>query len=426
MELTRPADRRSLESFLFDELAATTPLRGEPALDHARRFAALLGDPQDEARQVHVVGTAGKGAAAGAITRIAVDASVPVVTHMSPHVYDLRERFLVDGELPDWDLVLDAASDVHSAAVTLAEQTARPPSFFAATAALAWVLGRRRAAALLVTEAGIGGRWDATNVIGRADKVTVVTAIGIDHRDVLGDDLTSIAGEKAAAITPGGVVVVGPQSHQVVRDVVVAVAAEKGARIRMVDQSIRDWRRAAFETASRVGLELGLVVESALSHAALPGRLELMELGGHAVVLDGAHNPMKLDALFSTLASDPSTSGRPLTGLVAVGRSKDLEACADVLAAGVGRAVVTEFGDPEDPAAHPRSWPAREVSNALVARGVEVLGEMTEPGVAAELALASLRTRDVLVVTGSFLHLAEVRDRLAHRPDVSRRRDDAS
>ena len=412
VNLTRPVDRRTLGAFLLDELAGFSPGRGEAALGHARRFAALLGDPQDAVPHVHVVGTAGKGAVAGAVTRLAVGSSVPVVTHMSPHVYDLRERFLVDGDLADWDRVLSAAREVHAAAAVLGEETGRPPSFFAATAALAWVLGRRQGAKLMVTEAGIGGRYDATNVIGRADKVTVVTTVGLDHQDVLGDDPDAIAREKAGVITPGGVVVVGPQRHPEALDAVVEIAAGREARVVMADQSIRDWWRAALETARLVGVELGIDSGPETSVDPLPGRVEFLESDDHVVVLDGAHNPLKLEALLAALASDPRTATRDLIALVAIGRGKDLEGCADVLASGVGRAVVTEFGDPADPAAHPRSRTAPEVARALASRGVDILGERVDPDAAAELAIASVGPQAALVVTGSFFHLAAARDRL--------------
>ena len=410
--LSRPESRREFHRFLFDDLTAQAPLRREPALEHARRFVELLGDPQDHARQVHVVGTAGKGTAATAITQLSVAGEMTVATHMSPHVYDVRERFLVDGELVAWEEILAAAIEVYEAASTLQDRTGRPPTFFAATAALSWVLGRRHGVELQVTEAGIGGRFDASNVIGRTDKVNVITNIGIDHADVLGADVVGIAREKASVINTGGVVVVGPQTHPRVLDVVGDMAGNRDARMVIVDQSITDWRAAAAALARAVAAELGISHRAVPDLSLPPGRGETWQIDGHRVVVDGAHNPLKLEALFAGMRAEPGADRGHITAVLAIGAGKDLSGCADVVSRGVSRAIVTEFGRPDDPDAHPRSWPTAAVSAALSQRGIDVLGERPDQPSAADLALASLEPDATLVVTGSFFHLAGVRDRL--------------
>lgn len=397
--------------FLLDELARVPPLRGEPALVHARELVALLGDPQHHARQVHVVGTAGKGTTASLLTNLVTASGQTVATHLSPHVYDIRERFLVDGELVAWDEVIAAAGELYDAASVLVGQTGRPPTFFAAATALGWVLGRRAEADLLITEAGIGGRLDATNVIDRADKITVLTNVGLDHSEILGNDIALVAAEKAAVIAAGGVVVVGPQSSPEVLDIVASVASDRGARMVMVDQALTDWRDAAGAVADAVAVELGLAKRSGRSSAHPPGRGECWHIDGREVIIDGAHNPLKLRGMFEGLAADGGEDRR-LAALVAIGAGKDLAGCVDVIASHVKRVVVTEFGDQDDPRGHPRSWPAVEVAKRLTARGVEVSGVCRTHAEAVAVALASSIPGETLVVTGSFLHLATVRDHL--------------
>ena len=108
--------------------------------------------------------------------------------HLSPHVHDIRERFTVADALPDWSAVAAARREVEAAV----DRLDAPPTFFAVTAAMAYVLARHASTVWLVVEAGIGGRVDATNTFGRDDVVTVVTAIGLDHQDVLGDTVSTI------------------------------------------------------------------------------------------------------------------------------------------------------------------------------------------------------------------------------------------
>jgi dihydrofolate synthase/folylpolyglutamate synthase len=414
LALTRPVSRASFERFLLHDLTRVTPLRGEPALRHARELVALLGDPQHHARQVHVVGTAGKGTTATLLTQLVVASGLTVGTHLSPHVYDVRERFLLDGALVAWDDLVAAADELYEAASTLIDRTGRPPTFFTATAALGWVLGRRADAHLLITEAGIGGRLDATNVIERTDKITVLTNVGLDHRELLGDEVGLVAAEKAAVIAAGGVVVVGPQSSPEVLDVVASVASERGARLVLVDQSLTDWRDAAGAVAAAAAAELGLASRSGWPSTFPPGRGERWHIDGRDVVVDGAHNPLKLTAMFEGLAAD-GDEPRRLAAVVAIGAGKDLAGCVDVIAAHVKRAVVTEFGDQGDVRAHPRSWPAAEVAERLTARGVDVSGVCRTPAEAVAVALATSSPGETLVVTGSFLHLAEIRHALIQR-----------
>lgn len=414
--LTPPVSRRDLERFLFHDLTRAVPLRGQAGLAHARRLARLLDDPQDRARHVHVVGTAGKGTTATALTHLVVGVDMSVATHLSPHVYDVRERFLIDGSVPPWREVLAAAVELHEAAEKLTAETGQPPSFFAAVAALTWILGRRVGVDLLITEAGIGGRHDASNVIGRSDKITVVTNVGLDHAEVLGDDVSAIAREKADVIGAGGIVIVGPQSHPEVVDVVADIASDRDARLVVVDQSITDWRRAAAAVAEAAAAELDIAPPSSRTASRQlprpPGRGESWDMDGRRVVFDGAHNPMKLEALLGGLEAEDA---RPALAVVAVGAGKDLEDCADVIAARVGAVIVTEFGDRDDPVTYPRSWPAVTVATALRERGVKIVAEDPDRAAAADHALDVTTAGQLLVVTGSFFHLAGVRDRMVER-----------
>ena len=127
-------DQRSVETWLFGFLRADAP-RGREALRAAHELFARLGDPQDRVRAVHVVGTAGKGTVARLVARELRRRGITVGLHLSPHVHDVRERFTVAEQLPSWADVAAAASEVD-AVIDLQD----PPTFFAATTALALAL----------------------------------------------------------------------------------------------------------------------------------------------------------------------------------------------------------------------------------------------------------------------------------------------
>ena len=400
----------------LERRVASDPRRGAEGWDLARRFFRLLGDPQDGAPAVHVVGTAGKGSVVGILTDRLAAAGVGVVTHQSPHVYDIRERFLLDGRLPDWPEVLDCAATVIGAADAIEDETGRGPSFFAVTAALAWELGRRHDADVAVVEAGIGGRFDATNVMARPDVLTIITAIGLDHVELLGATVEAIATEKAAVLTGRSDAILAPQPDPSAKAVIEAAAVAAGCRLHHVDvgEDTADWRLAAVATVQAAlpllekRLSLTIPAGDMADTAFPPGRFEVVTIDGRRVVFDGAHNPMKLAGLADVLAKGPG----PACVVAAVGGGKDLAACAAVLAsmAAPGVIVATEFGAASSlqGGPGPRSWSASRLAAAVAAHGAQV-----ETAVApAEVATAVRRltsTDDTVVVTGSLLHLAAVR-----------------
>lgn len=414
MRLTPPSGRDEIEAFLLDELPALgPPPRGEAGLERARRFFARLDDPQDSARQVHIVGTAGKGTAAAAIIGRLVGAGATVGAHVSPHVYDLRERFLVDGGVPSWASVGDALAEMWPAMLDTSANEGRPPSFFEVTTALAWVLGRTAGADYLVTEAGIGGQFDATNGISRADKLTVVMPIGYDHLEILGAELVSIARNKADVIAPGGHVVVAPQPHPAALEIVLGVAAQRGATVELVAAQTAapvPWQAEAQVIADRVVSHLAdddsrLDPAAPSTRAHLPGRLEELDFAGRTVVLDGAHNPLKLRALREGLAAHP-------VGLLvaALSHEKDLDACATELAQLADTVITTDFVVAAGDRVVRRSWSAHQLAEAIhLARPAATV--VAVPGMDAAMAEASRSTdrQSRLLATGSFMMLEQVR-----------------
>ena len=197
-----------------------------PGLDRIRALLAALGDPQKAFPAIHVAGTNGKGSTASLAASVAQAAGLRVGLHTSPHLLTLRERMRVDGE-PAPAAWLDAA--VGRLADVLAEVG---PSFFEATVALSLAYFAERSVDLAVVEVGLGGRLDGTNVVEPV--VSVVTHIGLDHTDLLGETVDQIAVEKAGIARPGV-----PFLHAVEagREALEAEARRRGAPVENVRQS---------------------------------------------------------------------------------------------------------------------------------------------------------------------------------------------
>jgi dihydrofolate synthase/folylpolyglutamate synthase len=316
-------------------------------------------------------------------------------------VYDVRERFTVSHELPSWDDVAGAAEEIQAVV-----DDADPPTFFAVTTAMALVLARRAGTDVLVIEAGIGGRHDASNTFHRSDVLTVITAIGRDHHDVLGPTVDSIATEKAAVLRGRDWAVVGPQPDPVALRTVKAAGRVHGTRLLHVKPT-GDWRTDAAATA-RAALRWFLPDVAALEPLRQPGRYEVYAAGERRWIFDGAHNPLKLSALAATVTAE----AEPRVGIIAVGDGKELRGCATALAEVLDAAVVIEFAPP--PGAHgPRSHPAEAVADALRRAGVDDVTVAKSATAAVEV--VNDGPAATVVVAGSFLHLGAVRDALFGR-----------
>jgi dihydrofolate synthase/folylpolyglutamate synthase len=215
----------------LDRLQNLYPKLIDLSLGRLLRLLAALGDPHLRLPPViHVAGTNGKGSCCAFIRAIAEAAGCRVHVYTSPHLVRFNERIRLAGELVT-DQALAATLD-EIEAVNAGNQI----TVFEAITAAAFLLFARAPADLCVLEVGLGGRFDATNVIG-APLVAAITSISMDHQDFLGDRLALIAAEKAGIIKPGCTVVTGLQAPEALAEIVREAALNDAALLRRG----RDW-----------------------------------------------------------------------------------------------------------------------------------------------------------------------------------------
>ena len=193
----------------FDRLFALENFGIKLGLDNISRLCEALGHPERAFRSLHVAGTNGKGSVT-AMTHAALRAAgIRSGRYTSPHLSDLTERFVIDDRPVDSAVLESTVEDVLECADRLRASGALPvhPTFFEATTAAAFELFRRSGVQIGVIEVGLGGRFDATNVI--SPMAGAITTIDFDHQQHLGDTLGAIAFEKAGIIKPGMTVVMG-------------------------------------------------------------------------------------------------------------------------------------------------------------------------------------------------------------------------
>jgi dihydrofolate synthase/folylpolyglutamate synthase len=418
---------------VLDRLFALETFGIKLGLENIARLCEALDHPERSFRSIHVAGTNGKGSVTAMVHAALVSQGIRAARYISPHLVDLSERFVIGSTPVDRASVEAAAARV----VPLAEQLRA--TFFEATTAIAFELFREAGVEVAAVEVGLGGRFDATNVLG--PQVGAITSIGLDHQQHLGATLEAIAFEKAGIVKPGMTVVVGSMPDVAV-DVIRRIAAESGASLvsategATVDAQMTEGR-ALLSVETRAGrygpLRLALrgehqvanalvavrvleavrdagvvvsalAIERGLSEVVWPARLELIPLEhGRRVLLDAAHNVDGAKALAAYL--DRWHSERPAL-VIGVMRDKDLDGILAALLPVTSLVIATA-------AATPRALPAGDLARHVQAldpsRDVRV---EVHPAKAVDLALGAART---VCVAGSIFLAGAVRDGLVRR-----------
>ncbi|GAA4625604.1 bifunctional folylpolyglutamate synthase/dihydrofolate synthase [Cellulomonas oligotrophica] len=416
----------------------------DPTLDRVREVLELLGDPQRAYRTVHVTGTNGKTSTARVVERLVREHGLRTGLFTSPHLTRVTERIQIDGEpIGDEQFVelwQDVAPYVHIVDQRWAERGQPTLSFFEVFTVMAFAAFADAPVDVAVVEVGLGGRWDATNVID-AD-VAVIAPVAMDHERWLGHTLVEIASEKAGIVKDGATLVLAEQTDEV-EGVVLAAAAERGARVvrEGVDVHVVERQVAvggqmlvlrglggvyadvylplhgahqahnallalvAVEALLTGGAALdGDVVGAALADVTSPGRLEVVR-SSPTVVVDAAHNPAGAQALVEAL--DEAFQFQRVVGVVGVMADKDPEGILAVLEPELAEIVVTQAGTDR----------ALDVDD-LAAIAVDVFGEDRVHVVhrlddavetAVSLAESEVERGAAVLVTGSVLLVAEAR-----------------
>jgi dihydrofolate synthase/folylpolyglutamate synthase len=332
-----------------------------------------LGDPQTRFVSVHIAGTNGKGSVAAMLHAMLDAAGHRVGLYTSPHLVSFTERIRVGAAAISEADVVALAREIHSAATVRGIEL----TFFEFVTVMAFLHFARRAADVAVVEVGLGGRLDATNVLDPA--VAVITTIGLDHQEFLGDTIASIAREKAGIIKSGRPVIIGDVSDEA-RGVLAATAAAVGAPARWLGQDFarsaegplrysgfggelenlvlplrgqhqRDNAATAIAAAMQLREQFVIpdaAIQRGIAQVRWPGRLDVVQ-ARPLVILDGAHNADGVAALVRELPA--IVGGRGVHLLFGVMRDKRWQPMVETLAAHVARVTVVPALPPrgEDP-----------------------------------------------------------------------------
>ena len=372
--------------------------RVKPDLARIRLLTELLGDPQSAYPAVHLAGTNGKTSTARMVDSLLRAFGLRTGRYTSPHLQQVTERIVLDGQ-PLSEERFGALYDELQPYVELVdERTGTRMTFFEVLTGMAFAAFADAPVDAAVLETGLGGTWDATNVV--AARTAVVLPVGLDHQNYLGTTLAEIAGEKAGIVHEGATVVLAAQQPEAAEVLlrrcaeVGATVAREGLEFGVVDRRtavggqlldlqglagrydevflpLHGAHQAANAAAALAAVEaffgaaderLDLeVVRQGFSTVTSPGRLEVVRTSP-TVVLDAAHNPHGMAATVAALTD--AFAFTHLVAVVACLADKDVRTMLEILEPAVAAVVVTENGSPR----------AMDVDE-LRALAVEVFGE---------------------------------------------------
>lgn len=306
---------------------------GGATLARMRNLLDHLGNPEADLPCVHIAGTNGKGSLAAMVAAILTRSGCKTGLTVSPYVTDFRERFQIDGAMIPPRTLAALTQKVLSAIEQIKAEGGETPVEFEAVTAVALLWFAREKCGLVVLETGLGGRFDATNVMPRK-LVAAITKIGLDHTEILGGTLEKIAAEKAGIITPGCTVVCYPDQPGEALPPILAAAEKAGAPVIIPDKEDLLFRRGrpldnridyggyeaalpmpgrhqAYHAAMAVEIALTLwreygyeisdeAILDGLAAARMPARIEVLRRHP-LLLLDGGHNPDGVRALADLL-----------------------------------------------------------------------------------------------------------------------------
>ena len=398
------------------------------------RLLSALGNPHRKFKSAHVAGTKGKGSTCTMLAEMLRGCGLKVGLYTSPHLLDIRERIVVDGEMISESVFAKAIAAV--ADITTKAKVAEPTYFEVVTAA-AFHHFANEGVDIAVVETGLGGRLDATNVVH--PEVVGITSISYDHFAQLGTSLPAIATEKAGIIKKGIPVISSPQRPNV-KDVLVHAAQEAKAPMRFSDEQVDFSYRFEFSRAvgrhARIclttpsskfehvhvpllgehqavncALALGMLdvlksrgiavdeqkAMSGLANVRIPGRMQMISEAPR-ILVDGAHNAASIDALVRGIGQNITYDS--MVVIFGCSRDKDITGMVRRIQLGADKIIFTRSDSPRaaDPVDVAAEFAEQSGKMAQVARNLDE---------AMRIALAAVTREDLICVTGSFFLIAE-------------------
>lgn len=346
----------------------------KPGLTRIKKLLNLMGDPQDNLKFIHVAGTNGKGSTCTLLSSILNKSGYKTGLFISPFVIDFRERIQINKKMiPKKDLV--SIFEKVKPHLDSLEKSGDIITEFELITAMAFLYFSISNCDIVVLEVGLGGNFDATNVI-KAPLVSIITSISLDHTKILGDTIEKIAYEKAGIIKPNGTVVLYPQDEKNVTCIIREVAKQKNNKLIEIDSNNVKFLRPSicgsefeyknkkyfFSLPGDHQVKNALVVletihelknqhfnvsenniKSTLKNIKFPSRIEILSKEP-LIILDGAHNPDGIDKLKDFISQN--LNDKKIIAIVGMLKDKDYEGSLSKILPTISKTILVEINNP--------------------------------------------------------------------------------
>lgn len=443
MTLKTVSSLAEAEQFLFEALPKSpkTLFKHGKGIERSRKFFDLIDNPQNKLRVIHIAATSGKGSTSHILDELLRAHGKTTGLHVSPHVYDYRERMIVNSELISEQELVDALNSLFPAIEQMDNSEAGRPTYFEVSNALAFSIFAKKNVDYAVIETGLGGLNDSTNTIDRQDKLAVIGQIGEDHVDILADPsqlVDAVAGGfipptftdefstiERIAVQKAGIMPINGKALALKQSFEVNAVFEELAGFRHTDlqwvtrrtintalnlagEFQRDNGSLALDALDYLASRDGWMVDSdlvnnALAAVALPGRFEVRHIKGKTVILDGSHNPQKMRALVQALQE--RYPGKKAAVIMAIGGTKDVEPTLQELSSIADRIICTDFFNARQDFKSASIAPSDLAELARKNTGATVSAANNHEDAIAEALAAEA---DIVLITGSFYFLGEI------------------
>lgn len=427
----------------FEEaLSRVSSFSIEPGLQTIFTLLELLGQPHETLKAIHITGTNGKGSVSAMLSSIFNCAGYRVGTYTSPHLVSYGERFQLNGHSACWPVLWRLFYQVQEAAQKAKQRLGHPPTIFEILTAMAFLYFSQMELDILVLEVGMGGRYDATNVLNQP-LATVITNISLDHMDYLGSGLEDIAYEKTGIIKHGAPLFSGETNSDLKRSI------EATFRLKNPQDRVQWTDERCFWTFKKAPpfkqvitlttplreyafMELGLLgyhqasngalavlvaeslealypkvtkerIEEGLSKVVWPGRMEIIQ-HRPMIIMDGAHNPAGMKSLSLWLQKNRALYGKVhlMMGML---QDKDRREAALTMVELVDTVWITR-----PPSTRAGDWSS--LSDYFIGEGKSEVRLIEDPWSCFKKVQAGAKTDDLILITGSLYLIGWLKARL--------------
>lgn len=334
---------RDIESYLQKFIPSSTQVRfpGEEGIVRTKEFLKLLGSPQNKIPCIHIAGTSGKGSTSYMISSFLYTLGFKVGLHLSPHLLDIRERALINNTLIDEKKYIRYFEEIAPMIEKMRNSSFGMITYFEVLVGLTYHIFAKERVDYMVVEVGLGGKYDGTNIIDRPDKLSVISKIGLDHVQVLGNTPAKIAYQKAMICMEKGTMISIFQTPSVEK-VIKSIAKEKKAKLLSIGKkdvkncSLIDgktkftlvWNGVMYKNiiiglfglhqAENAALAIASVlylaqrdhfrvdmtkIRTCAKLLRFKGRMDILTQKNKKIIIDGAHNEQKMKAFLKALSA---------------------------------------------------------------------------------------------------------------------------